>query len=204
MTPMIFDENLTSGAEQKTPLLQYLGRKLLVRGRKVAQPGVQIDINLERPRSLGSVCLASASPYDPPLIDPNYFSDPQDLDQMVHGVNAMREIMAVPGISQYLTGEVGAWKGAVSDRQIKEAIRATAYTGHHPCSTARMGAANDPTAVLDGQLRVRGMENLRVCDASAMPTQVTGNLNATIIAMAEKAADMILGRNRLPPEDPRL
>ena len=204
MTPMIVDENLTSGAEQKTPLLQYLGRKLLVRGRKVAQPGVQIDINLERPRSLGSVSLASASPYDPPLIDPNYFSDPQDLDQMAHGVNAMREIMAVPGISQYLTGEVGAWKGAVSDGQIKEAIRATAYTGHHPCSTARMGAANDPTAVLDGQLRVRGMENLRVCDASAMPTQVTGNLNATIIAMAEKAADMILGRNRLPPEDPRL
>ena len=176
MTPMIVEENLTSGKQESAPLMQRLGRKLLVRGRKVAQPGVQIDINLERPRSLGSVCLASANPHDPPLIDPKYFSDPQDLDEMVHGVKAMREIMAVPGMSQYLTGEVGPWNGAISDVQIKEAIRATAYTGHHPCSTARMGTATDPTAVLDDQLRVRGIDNLRVCDASAMPTQITGNL----------------------------
>jgi len=113
----------------------------------------------------------------------------------------MREVMARPQLAQYLTGEMGAWKGAESDAQIIEAIRATAYTGHHPCSTARMGA--DAGAVLDEQLRVTGVENLRVCDAAAMPGQITGNLNATVIAMAEKAADMILGRKALPPEDPR-
>lgn len=203
MTPMVVEENLTNGDEEVAPLLQRLGRKLLVRGRKVAQPGVQIDINLERPRSLGTVRLASDSPLDHPLIDPNYFSDSQDLHELVGGVKVMREVMAQPQIAQYVTGELDPWKNAKSDKEIIEAIRATAYTGHHPCSTARMGSENDGDAVLDETLRVRGIEALRVCDASAMPTQITGNLNATIIAMAEKAADMILGRPPLPPEDPR-
>jgi choline dehydrogenase len=203
MTPMVVEENLTNGALETTPVLQRLGRKLLVRGRKVAQPGVQIDINLERPRSLGRVRLASADPNQHPLIDPNYFSVPEDLDELLRGVKVMREVMAQPQIAQYLGGELGAWKDAHSDAEIKTAIRATAYTGHHPCATARMGAANDPGAVLDEQLRVRGVQNLRVCDASAMPSQITGNLNATVIAMAEKAADMILGRSPLPAEDPR-
>ena len=203
MTPMVVDENLASGEAEKTPILQRLGRKLLVRGRKVARPGVQIDINLERPRSLGSVRLASANPQDHPLIDPNYFSDPQDLDELLRGVKVMREVMAQPQIAQYLTGELGAWQDAKSDAAIIAAIRATAYTGHHPSSTARMGAENDPGAVLDEQLRVMGVENLRVCDAAAMPTQITGNPNATVIAMAEKAADMILQRQPPTPEDPR-
>jgi choline dehydrogenase len=181
----------------------YARRKLLVRGRKLARPGVQIDINQERLRSLGSVRLDSADPQDHPLIDPNYFEDQQDLDELLRGVKVMREVMAQPQIAQYLTGELGAWKDAKSDAQIMEAIRATAYAGHHPASTARMGAENDPGAVLDDQLRVRAVESLRVCDASAMPTQITGNLNATVITMAEKAADMILQREPLPPENPR-
>ncbi|MFT5502836.1 MAG: choline dehydrogenase [Gammaproteobacteria bacterium] len=201
MTPMTVDENLTSGQGEKTPILQHLGRKLLVRGRKVARPGVQIDINLERPRSLGRVRLASANPHDHPLIDPNYLSEPQDLDELLRGVKMMREVMAQPQIAQYVTGELGAWENANSDAEIIEAIRATAYTGHHPSSTARMGTDSD--AVLDNQLQVTGVENLRVCDASAMPTQISGNLNATVIAMAEKAADMILQRQPLTPEDPR-
>lgn len=203
MTPMVVDENLTDGEEEKTPLLQRLGRKLLVRGRKVARPGVQIDINLERPRSRGSVRLASSNPQDAPLIDPNYFSEPEDLDELLRGVKVMREIMSQPQIAQYLSGELGAWKVAKTDAEIIEAIRATAYTGHHPSSTARMGSDDDHSAVLDTELRVRGVNNLRVCDASAMPSQITGNPNATVIAMAEKAADMILGRTPLPAEDPR-
>ena len=203
MTPMTIDENLTGCEEGKTPILQRLGRKLLVRGRKLARPGVQIDINLERPRSLGSVRLASADPQDHPLIDPNYLAQRQDLDELLRGVKAMREVMAQPQIAQYLNGELGNWKDAKSDAQIIDAIRATAYTGHHPTSTARMGGENDVDAVLDGELRVRKVENLRVCDASAMPTQITGNPNATVITMAEKAADMILQREPLPAEDPR-
>ena len=195
MTPMVVDENLTNGAREETPLLQRLGRRL-------ALPGVQIDINLERPRSLGSVRLASADPLAYPLIDPGYFANPRDLDEMRSGVKAMREVMSRPEIGQYVNGELGAWKEARSDAEIDSAIRATAYTGHHLCSSARMGAAGDPGAVLDGELRVAGVERLRVCDASAMPTQITGNPNATVIAMAEKAADLILGRPAPPAEVP--
>ncbi|NKB75988.1 MAG: hypothetical protein GKR96_02830 [Gammaproteobacteria bacterium] len=202
MTPMVIEENLTSGDNENAPLLQRFGKRLLVRGRKVAQPGVQIDINQERPRSSGSVKLTSDNPLDHPLIDPNYLSDPRDLDELLRGVKVMREVMAQPEIAQYLTGELGVWQDARSDAEMIEAIRATAYTGHHPCSTARMGPEKNPDSVLDETLRVRGIEALRVCDASAMPTQITGNLNATVIAMAEKAADMILGRPPLPPENP--
>ncbi len=202
MTPMVVDENLTSGEEEAAPLLQRLGRRWLVRGRKVAQPGIQIDINQQRPKSFGTVRLASNNPSEHPLIDPNFFSDPRDLDELVRGVKVMREVMAQPQISQYVSGELGAWKDANSDSEIIEAIRATAYTGHHPCSTARMGSEGDSNAVLDKELRVRGIEALRVCDAAAMPSQITGNPNATIIAMAEKAADMILGHSPLPPENP--
>ncbi|RPG00256.1 MAG: choline dehydrogenase [Proteobacteria bacterium TMED51] len=204
MTPMTVHENMTDGDVEKAPLMQRLGRHLLVRGRQVAKPGVQIDINLERPKSLGTVCLASANPLDPPRIDPRFFSHTDDLNAMVAGVKTMREIMAQPEIAKYVTGEIGAWQRAKTDAQIIEAIRQTAYTGHHPCSSAKMGPDKDPLAVLDSELRVRGVDKLRVCDASAMPSQITGNLNATVIAMAERGADLILGKTPLVPADPRI
>ena len=200
MTPMIIDENLGSGDRDNAPLLQRLGRRLLVRGRKVARPGLQIDINLERPQSLGTVQLRSTDPLDHPRIDPNFLSHPADIDALVRGVAAMREVMTRPEIARYHQGEIGVWKDAIDRAQVVEAIRETAYTGHHPCSTARMGT--DLDAVLDDQLRVRGIDGLRVCDAAAMPTQITGNLYATVVAMAEKAADMILQRPPPPPEYP--
>ncbi len=202
MMPMVVEENLTVGARERTPLLQRLGRKMLVRGRKLAAPGLQIDINLERPKSQGTVRLASADPLADPLVDPAFYDDPHDLDQMVQGVKAARKVMAQSEIAKYHKGEMFPWRTAQTDAEISAAIRQTTTTGHHPCSTARMGADNDPMAVLDAQLRVRGIERLRVCDGAAMPGQITGNLNATIIAMAEKAADMILGRPPLAAEYP--
>jgi len=202
MTPMIIDENIGEGETETAPLWQRLGRKLLVRGRKVARPGVQIDINQERPKSLGTVRLASHDPLAHPVIDPNYFADPRDLDELVQGVKAMRKVMAQPEIARYVSGQIGPWADARTNEEIVAAIRQTAYTGHHPCSTARMGADTDPMAVLDADLRVRGIDGLRVVDASAMATQITGNLYATVVAMAEKAADMILGRPTPPPENP--
>ena len=200
MTPMIIDENLGDGGDEDAPLLQRLGRKLLVRGRKVARPGVQIDINLERPKSLGTVRLRDGNPASHPVIDPNFLSSPQDIDDLVRAVKDMRTIMQQPQIARYVTGEIGPWAEARNDDDIISAIRQTAYTGHHPCSTARMGADSDVGAVLDSQLRVRGIDGLRVCDAAAMPGQITGNLYATVIAMAEKAADMIKGVT--PPPAP--
>ena len=202
MTPMIIDENLGHGEKESTPLMQRLGRKLLVRGRKLALPGVQIDINLERPRSLGSVTLASADPRVHPVIDPNYFDDPHDMDVMMRSVKEMRRIMDRPEIARYVTGQLGAWADAHSDAEIISAIRQTAYTGHHPCSTARMGSDGDTMAVLDRHMKVRGLDGLRVCDAAAMPGQITGNLYATVVAMAEKCADMIKGKVPPAPENP--
>ena len=200
---MVIEENMSNGDEERASLMHGLGRKLLVRGRKLARPGIQIDINLERPRSIGELRLASTNPRDQPLIDPRYLSNAEDLDELIRGVKVMREVMAQLPIAQYVNGELGAWKEAQTNNEIIQAIRATAYTGHHPCSTARMGSDDEPDAVLDQHLRVRGVDSLRVCDAAAMPTQITGNLNATVIAMAEKAADMILERDPLRPEDPR-
>jgi choline dehydrogenase len=196
MTPMVVEENLENGGQEDVPWLQRLGRRLLVRGRKMARPGVQIDINLERPRSEGTVTLASNNPYAHPVIDPNYFADPQDIELLKRGVLVMREVMSQAPIADLVTGELGAWKDARSDAEIEAAIRATAYTGHHPACTARMGD------VLDAELRVHGVDGLRVCDASAMPSQITGNPYATVVMMAEKAADMILGRPPIPPENP--
>ena len=196
MTPMVVEENLGNGAGEDVPLLQRLGRKLMVRGRKMARPGVQIDINLERPLSSGTVRLASADPREHPVIDPNYFAHPHDLDLLARGVAVMREVMAQDPIAKLVTGEIGAWKDARTEAEVTNAIRDTAYTGHHPACSARMGD------VLDSELRVNGIKGLRVCDASAMPAQITGNLYATVIMMAEKAADMILGRPPLPPEFP--
>ena len=106
----------------------------------------------------------------------------------------MREIMSQNEISQYINQEIHPWLNSNTRSEIIEAIKITAYTGHHPCSTAKMGAKNDPMAVLDENLKVRGLNGLRVCDASAMPTQITGNLYATVLAIAEKAADIILGK----------
>ncbi|PQM56357.1 MAG: choline dehydrogenase [Rhodobacteraceae bacterium] len=201
MTPMIIDENFKNGENERVPFFQRLGRKLLVRGRKLARPGIQIDINQERPRSLGSVRLLSSNPLQHPMINPNYLADTRDLTELVRGVKDMRDVMNQACISRFVTKEQGVWAHARTDKEIITAIRETAYTGHHPCSTARMGNDSDLGAVLDGELKVRGIEALRVCDAAAMPTQITGNLYATVVAMAEKAADMILGRRPLTPED---
>ena len=100
--------------------------------------------------------------------------------------------MQQPQIARYVTGEIGPWAEARNDDDIISAIRQTAYTGHHPCSTARMGADSDVGAVLDSQLRVRGIEGLRVADASIMPVITSGNTNAPAIMIGEKASDMIL------------
>ena len=200
MTPMIIEENFGNGGFENTPLLQRLGRKFLVRGRKVALPGIQIDINQQRPRSFGQVRLINSNPREYPLIDPKYLSEPEDLEELIKGVDVMREIMSQPEIAQFINDENAPWSNAHSRTEIIEAIKNTAYTGHHPCSTAKMGADNDPMSVLDSNLKVRGIEGLRVCDASAMPTQITGNLYATIIAIAEKAADLILEKDPLPSQ----
>ncbi|MBY6083380.1 GMC family oxidoreductase [Ruegeria arenilitoris] len=143
-----------------------------------------------RPESRGTVSLHSADPFAAPAIDPAYLSDPRDLDTMIKGARMTREILEAPALAQYRHKEMFGTDTAQTDADWERHIRARADTIYHPVGTCKMGV--DDMAVVDPQLRVRGLQGLRVVDASVMPTLVSGNTNAPTIMIAEKAADMIL------------
>lgn len=148
--------------------------------------------SLIAPRSRGQIRLASADPGDRPLIEPNYLSDPRDMDVLVAGVELARRVGDTPALAPYRLTEVMPGE-AVTDRAGLEAyIREQAMTIYHPVGTCKMG--HDELAVVDDELRVRGLENLWVADASVMPVIPRGNTNAPTIMIGEKAADLILGR----------
>jgi choline dehydrogenase len=148
------------------------------------------------PRSRGSVSLASPDPFTPPVIDPNLLSAPEDLVPLLYGIRLAREILASSAFDKYRAQETAPGVFASSDAELEAYVRAQAYTVHHPVSTCRMGS--DSHAVVDPQLRVVGVEGLRVADASVFPSIIGGNTNAAIVMIAEKASDMILGRPPLP------
>jgi len=118
-------------------------------------------------------------------------------------VRHMREVVAQEALADVAGIELSPGTGTNSDTDIRQAIRDLATTGHHPVSTCRMGGDHDGGAVLDDALRVRGAEGLRVVDASSFPDQISGNTGAPVIMLAEKAADIMLGRPALPACDPR-
>lgn len=151
-----------------------------------------------RPESRGHIGLRSADPADRPLIQPNSLAAENDLRTLREAVKIARKIVAQPAFDAYRGEELNPGAHATSDADIDAFIRRTAITIYHPVGTAKMG--NDRLAVVDSQLRVRGIKSLRVVDASVMPTLVGGNTNAPAIMIAEKASDMILGRPPLPPE----
>jgi choline dehydrogenase-like flavoprotein len=150
------------------------------------------------PRSRGRVTLASADPFAAPLVDPNLLSAPEDLRPLTDGMRLARKIFASPAFARYQAEETSPGSAIQSDAALEAYIRAEAYTVHHPVSTCRMGI--DADAVVDPQLRVVGLENLRVADASVFPSLIGGNTNAAVVMIAEKASDMILGRPPLQPE----
>jgi choline dehydrogenase-like flavoprotein len=143
------------------------------------------------PRSRGTIRLKSADPREAPAIDPNYFDDPTDLEHLVRGVRQGREIGATEPLAAFVTREVHPGPSCTSDDAIRAKIRTDVNTIFHPVGTCKMGS--DPMAVVDSQLRVRGIERLRVADASIMPQIIGGNTNAPTIMIAEKAADLIRG-----------
>lgn len=142
-----------------------------------------------RPQSRGRVTLASADPHDAPLVDPNYLDDPDDMKLMLEGVTLARRILSAPAFSSMHAVEILPGPGARDEATCTDYIRTSAVGVHHPTSTCRMGL--DSFAVVDPTLRVRGIENLRVADASVFPRVVAGNTNAAVVMVAEKAADMI-------------
>jgi choline dehydrogenase len=132
----------------------------------------------------------SANPADPPAIQPRYLSDPIDRDTVVAGLKLLRGIMGQPAMRRYIAEERVPGPQVKSDADLLEFARSAGTTVFHPTSTCRMGA--DANAVVDERLKVRGIGNLRVIDASIMPTVVSGNTNAAVVMIAEKGADMIL------------
>ena len=183
---------IKSSASESLPDLQlhFVIGKLVDHGRKtVFGHGYSCHVCLLRPKSRGSVTLADNNPMSAPLIDPNFFAERADLDRLVRGFKLMRGILGQPALAAYRGRELPASAGAQSDAQIEEFIRGHADTIYHPVGSCRMGPAE--TDVVDAQLRVRGVQGLRVVDASIMPSIVGGNTNAPVIAIAEKAADLI-------------
>jgi choline dehydrogenase len=146
--------------------------------------------------SRGALTLRSANPYAKPLIDPAYLADKADLDILVAGVRQAREIAATGPLASLIGGEWAPGEQVESDEAIVQFVRRQVATLFHPTSTCAMG---DGAAVCDPSLRVRGVEGLRVVDASVMPSVPRGNTNAPTIAIAERAADLIRGRGPLKP-----
>ena len=143
-----------------------------------------------RPHSVGEVFLQSADPLAPPGIDPRFLSDDRDLQLLIKGAKITRDILEAPALAKYRDKEIHT-KAGMTDKEWEQHIRARADTVYHPVGTCKMGV--DDMAVVDPQLRVRGLEGLRVVDASIMPSIIAGNTNAPTIMIAEKAADMIRG-----------
>ena len=152
--------------------------------------GFTITTTLLRPESRGHVRIKSADPRQAPAIHPNYLATQKDRDTLVAGVKVLRRMAAAPALNRYVAEEVDPGLSCASDDDILDFIRKRGSTVYHPVSTCRMG--QDPKAVVDERLRVRGFAGLRVIDASIMPAVVSGNTNAATIMIAEKGADMVL------------
>jgi choline dehydrogenase len=158
---------------------------------KLKNSGVTLNTAYMRPRSRGTVRLASGNPKDAPLIDPNYWADPHDREMSLRGLKMARDIMRQPALRDFILAERVPGADITSDTALVDYGCRMAKTDHHPTSTCAMGTSDD--SVVDTALRVHGLQGLRVADASIMPRVVSSNTNATTIMIAEKAADLILG-----------
>jgi choline dehydrogenase len=154
-----------------------------------ARAGVTVFVNVASPKSRGEIRLRSTNPADKPVIDHRLLGDPADMDVMVSGLKQVFDILHAPALAPYLEGLYVPEAVPQSDDGWREALRTYTGIGFHPIGTCRMGA--DDAAVVDERLRVRGVEGLRVIDASIMPIMPAANTNAPTIMIAEKGADMI-------------
>jgi choline dehydrogenase len=152
-------------------------------------PGVTLSVCPTRPESRGTVLARSPDPATAPAIQPNYLAAARDMEVMLDGIRIARRIFAQPAMAPHLVGEIRPGDTASEDAALADFVRQTGGSVHHPVGTCRMG--EDPGAVVDSRLRVRGLQGLRVVDASVMPTLPTGNTNAPTIMIGEKGAAMI-------------
>jgi choline dehydrogenase len=153
------------------------------------RPGVSLTSKLNRPRARGRVSIRSADPSDPPRIDYEMLADEQDLATLIAAARQAEAVFAAPALSPHIVESCGQPDAAASDDEWKDFLRQAVSIGYHPVGSCRMGA--DETCVTDPALKVRGLSGLRVVDASVMPNITSGNTNAPVIMIAEKAADLI-------------
>ena len=174
------------------PDIQYHFPMLLFEdhGRRIIQrEGFAAYVNASRPRSRGRVAIASPRPDTPPLIDPAYFAEPEDLRVTREGLRIARRLVGQSSFGAFRGAEFAPGASVVSDADLDDYIRRTAMSTYHFVGTCRMG--DDDLAVVDDRLRLHDLDGLRVVDASVMPNIVSGNTNAATMMIAEKAADLI-------------
>jgi choline dehydrogenase len=159
--------------------------------RRIAKRrGITMNVNVLRSESTGSIHVKSANPEEAPAIRFNFLSTQHDRDGLLAAIRKGRELMATPPLKEMTGAEIAPGAHIQSDADLLEWVRNTAETTYHPVGTCKMG--QDPMAVVDAELRVHGLEGLRVADASIMPTLTSGNTNAPCIMIGEKCAEMVL------------
>ncbi|HET9187498.1 MAG TPA: GMC family oxidoreductase N-terminal domain-containing protein [Acidothermaceae bacterium] len=180
-----------SAGESRPDLQVHIAPALVVRGgqTRLRAHGFTINSTFLRPESRGSVTLASSDPYAEPLINPNYLAEQRDRDMAIVQVRTIREVLAQPEIARFIRDELLPGRRAQTDDEIMAYVRQYASCDYHPVSTCRMG--RDETAVVDPQLRVHGVDQLRVIDSSVMPRLISGNTMAATMMIAEKGADLV-------------
>jgi choline dehydrogenase len=192
---------IRSAAGVDYPDIQYHFIPIAVRYDGTAAAGghgFQAHTGPMRSKSRGTVTLRSADPEAPPVIRFNYMSHPDDWAEFRTAIRLTREIFAQPAMARHVKHEIQPGAALQTDAEIDGFVRDHAESAYHPCGTAKIGRRDDPMAVVDPELKVIGVEGLRVADSSVFPRVTNGNLNAPSIMTGEKAADLILGR-RLPP-----
>ena len=163
------------------------------------QDGFSLHVCQLRPESRGSISLSSANPFAAPKIDPNYLATEEDRRALREGLKIGRKVLSQPALSPYRGEEFKPGAHVQSDDEIDAYIKATAETIYHPIGTCRMGSDKD--SVVDKDCKVRGVKNLRIVDASVMPTLIGGNTNAPTMMIAEKISDHIRGKKFLPADE---
>lgn len=162
-------------------------------------PGMTAGVWQHRPESVGYVRARSSDPFQDPAIQPTHLADPMDRRMLLGGMKLARRLLRSPALARYFDGDHPPGPEVQSDDELLDYARQYGSTAYHLIGTARMGPASDPTAVVDDELRVHGMQELRVMDASIMPSMPSANTYASTMMIAEKASDMIRGRQPLAP-----
>ncbi|MBN3962754.1 GMC family oxidoreductase N-terminal domain-containing protein [Nostoc sp. NMS8] len=187
----------TEGNLDAAPDLQFFFGNILwiSPGTTLSGLGFTVTVSLTHPQNIGSVSLRSSDPKDPPIIRMNFLQSQSDVLHVIEGVKIMRQLFHTSAFDQFRGREIGPGADVTSDEALSSYIRSVCITGYHPVGTCKMGT--DPMAVVSPELRVHGVEGLRVVDASIMPTLIGGNTNAPTIMIGEKGADLIKAAGRV-------